>query len=241
MPVLRTLTMVLLLWGSALAQLSPIPEWFLSGKNRISYQIGLDREVFYAGHASGRIHCLRDCDAFGTIMQSISAAEYAGRRMRFSAWVRAERGGKPRLWMRVDGEGNRLLAFDNMDKRANGGSFDWRQQAIVLDVPLSAVSINVGLILDSKGAAWMDDAVLEAVDWNTKLTGSQHVSLPRNQRIPLEQAPPPPAGETKSDTSSIFAGIADAQAKDPAHASSPNPRRLANGDFEMTQGAGRDR
>jgi hypothetical protein len=209
------------------AQRSAVPGWVLSGMNRFSYGIGIDRETFHSGAAAGRIHCIEHCDSFGTLMQRISAADYLSRRVRFSAWVKATPGGKPRVWMRVDGPGGKVLAFDNLDNRAKRGPFDWTQQTIVLEVPASAVSIYFGLILDGKGAAWLDDAALEIVDGKTRLTGSQFVAITKHERESVSRA----TETVQPDSGSILGGIAQVQAGDPAFPTSA-AGRIVNPGFE---------
>jgi hypothetical protein len=103
-------------------------------------------------------------------MQSIKADEYLGRRVRLSAWVKASDAGKPRIWMRVDGQNGETIAFDNLENRSKSGSFDWTLQQIVLDVDKHAALINFGLIVQDRGRAWMDDVVLEVVDRKVKTT-----------------------------------------------------------------------
>jgi AraC family transcriptional regulator len=155
---------------AAFAQVSKVPGWLLSGMNRQAFTIDVDRTVHYTGHASATIRCAqKHCSDFGTLMQTFKAAKYLGRRVRLSAWVKAERAGRASIWMRVDGVDSQL-AFDNMQRRAAHGTFDWRQQQIVLDVPDDAATINYGLILESHGQAWVDDFAFEIVDRHVKST-----------------------------------------------------------------------
>ena len=168
---------LLLLACAAVAQTGPIPEWFLSGMNRTQFGVKLDREVSHGGSASARIECFaKRCETFGTLMQTIKADAYVGQRIRLSAWVKAVDAGQPRIWMRVDGDEGDTLAIDNMDGRAKSGSFDWRQMQIVLNVGKNAALINYGVILESRGMAWIDDVTIEAVDRTVKTTGMSHVT-----------------------------------------------------------------
>ena len=128
-----------------------------------------------------------------------------------------------------------MFAFDNMDNRAKGGPFDWRQEVIVLDVPESAAYIYFGLILDGNGTARLDDAVLELVDWKTKLTGSQFVEVARRELAPAEgrRASPPTVNAEPDSTDSILRGIARAQSSEPAfRISGTDDHHLVNAGFE---------
>jgi len=92
------------------------------------------------------------------MVQCIDPADCAGRRMRFSAYVRA-RDVKDwaGLWMRVDGAGGcgTALAFDNMNARPIKGSRDWARYEVVLDVAKDAKSICLGLLLQGPGKVWL--------------------------------------------------------------------------------------
>jgi hypothetical protein len=103
-------------------------------------------------------------------MQSIAADEYRGRRVRFSADVRAAAISKwAGLWMRVDGPprgGSQLpptLAFDNMQGRPISGTREWRRYEVVLDVADDARWISFGILLSGPGEAWMDSLGFEVV------------------------------------------------------------------------------
>lgn len=114
-----------------------------------------------------------------TLLQSIRATNYRGKRVRFSAWVKplgvadASYAG---LWMRVDGPGL-LLAFDNMMDRPVIGSGDWRQISIVLDVPQNALGIALGMLFNAHSTLLMDDMRLEVVGAEVATT-SPNVSQP---------------------------------------------------------------
>jgi len=153
------------------AQVSPVRGWFLSGANARAYEVVLDRETYRGGSASAMIRCRqRRCSNFATLMQTIQADEYLEHRIRFSGWVKATKGGAPRLWMRIDGASGETLAFDNMDNRSKPGPFDWRYLEIVLDVEKPAALINFGLINDGNGSAWVDDMTLEVVQGKSRST-----------------------------------------------------------------------
>ena len=74
---------------------------------------------------------------------------FRGKRLRLSAFLKAEDvGGAATLWLRVDAERGRVVAFDNMEARqsvgALSGTTDWLKRSIVLDVPAEAVTVNFG-------------------------------------------------------------------------------------------------
>ena len=116
-------------------------------------------------------------------MQTIRADEFRGHRVRLAAWVKSDHAGSANLWMRIDGFAatggfapnsgyqNKTLDFDNMHDRQMTGTKNWKYQEVVLDVPLSAATVNFGLILEGGGQAWVDDMILEVVTKRVRHTG----------------------------------------------------------------------
>ena len=74
------------------------------------------------------------------------------------------------MWMRIDGESNKLLGFDNMQDRAIKGNTDWNKYVIVLDVPVSSKTILFGVLLTGEGKVWFDNFELKEVDKSVQLT-----------------------------------------------------------------------
>ncbi|HEY0512772.1 MAG TPA: erythromycin esterase family protein [Thermoanaerobaculia bacterium] len=108
---------------------------------------------------------------FGVATQQFPAAEAAGKKIRFSGFIRTERvnatDGYAGLWWRVDGENGAQLAFDNMAKRGPHGTTPWTRYEIDLDVPATAKQIVFGALLVGDGTAWFDDLRIETggVPW----------------------------------------------------------------------------
>jgi hypothetical protein len=169
------------------AQSTKVPGWFLAGSNRTSFAINVDGDVQHSGKASANLRCTeKRCPGFGVLMQTFSALEYRGRRLRVSAWVKAVKTEKANIWMRVDG-GDATLTFDNMNSRQAHGTFDWRRQEIVLDVPDDGLTINYGLTLIGNGQAWVDDFVFEIVDKRVRSTNMMHQPTPIQSRMTREK------------------------------------------------------
>jgi hypothetical protein len=147
-----------------------VPGWFLSGPRMQAFRIGVDREVHFGGGASGRLASTEKGSGAGTIMQSVSADAYRGKRMRFSAVVRTrDLDGWTGLWMRID-RPDRRPAFDNMQQRPLRGTTEWTRVEVVLDVALDATAIQLGLLQDGNGTSWIDEASLEPVGKEVAVT-----------------------------------------------------------------------
>jgi hypothetical protein len=138
------------------AALEPLPRaWRMTGGRAAEYEAGL---LPGAANDGDRIAQLRlrpavaEPSGFGAFVQSIAALRYLGRRVSFSAMVKAtEVTGWAGLWLRVDGP-NGVLVIDNMEDRALRGTTDWVQAAIVLDVSDQARVILFGALLSGAGA-----------------------------------------------------------------------------------------
>jgi hypothetical protein len=103
-------------------------------------------------------------------MQTFSAANYLGRRLRFSGGLKAvDVEGWAGLWMRVDGpRGSEPLAFDNMENRPLKGSRDWQRHEIV---PAHARAIALVVRLVGRGEVLVADFGLESMSDDVPTTG----------------------------------------------------------------------
>ena len=155
----------------------PTP-WFGGSSRTDLYQVGMDIGIRRTGNAAvflrSRTNAITET-SFATIAQSFSAVAYRGKRIRYSGFVRVDSvtGIGAGLWMRVDGP-TATLGFDNMISygRPILGTDDWRQYDIVLDVPVDAVGITVGVLFQGRGTTRLDDAKVEIVNAGVATTGS---------------------------------------------------------------------
>lgn len=135
---------------------------------------------------------------YGTFMQVFGAQGYRGKRLRFSAMVRAKDvAGWAGLWMRVEGtDPKQPLGFDNMQSRALVGTLGCRRYDVVLDVPKEATTIMAGLLLSGTGQAWLDGVRFEVVDTNVAVTDllSTH-SVGARPAASSSDADAPPRGQ----------------------------------------------
>lgn len=149
--------------------------WQKNGERAEGYAVGLDRSQPHVKPVSAYIKSIvPDAPGFGGFMQSISAEDYRGKRVRFSAWIKTEAIERSaNVWMRVDGLsglGSRVLAFDNLQGRAPKGTTDWKNYAVVLDVPNEAEGIYFGFFIAGEGQAWFNDPKFEIVDQTVPTT-----------------------------------------------------------------------
>ncbi len=132
--------------------------WQLWGDNPSGYTISFDPLVKQGGSGSSSLASIApDASGFGTLARTTAAGSYRGTRVRMTGVVKAESVGDwAGLWMRVDGAGDKVLSFDNMQGRPITGTHDWQEYAIVLDVPQDSTAISFGVLLSGAGHVWLN-------------------------------------------------------------------------------------
>lgn len=147
--------------------------WSRTGGHRENYFLTADSKVKHGGRSSATLiskNAASD-DGYGSMKQEIRADEYRGKRLRYSGYLKTEALARhAALWMRVEGEDGKILAFDNMESRPVKGTSGWKKYEIVLDVSADAQHIALGALFEGKGQIWVDDLKLEVVDKNTAST-----------------------------------------------------------------------
>jgi hypothetical protein len=162
---------------SAGALCAAVPHgWYLAGSKPQNYQSGVD-DAQYNGH---RVVYLRAStptpDGFGTLMQDFRADNYVGKRVRFSAMLKADNVANwAGLWMRIDKNDSassppKTLVIDNMHDRPVKGTEDWKNYQVVLDVPNDATGIFFGVVLNGSGNVLMSEVKVETVGLDVATT-----------------------------------------------------------------------
>jgi beta-lactamase regulating signal transducer with metallopeptidase domain len=153
--------------------------WFLAGSKPANYRTGVDKQMLRAGLPSAYLlSSVQDADGFGTLMQSIGASQYAGKRVRLRGWIRArDVTNWAGLWMRID-KGQAMVGFDNMRNRAIRGTRQWKIYDVVLNVPTDATGISFGTLLAGPGEVWLNDLKFEVVGQDVPTTAEASDSAP---------------------------------------------------------------
>lgn len=164
----------------------PPSGWFMAGSSPGNYRAGVDKVTTQNGHPSAYLRsAVPVTGGFGTLMQTISATEYTGKRVRLHACVRArDIRDWAGMWMRVDRE-RTMVAFDNMQNRPIEGSEEWTAHDVVLDVPADATSISLGILLSGTGEVWMSDLRFEAVSQAVPVTSPGNSAAPQLAAHPV--------------------------------------------------------
>ena len=153
--------------------------WLLAGSNPDNYETGVDPQASYHGSPSAYLKAKQSTvEGFGTLMQDFSAGQYAGKRVRLRASIKAEEVADwAGLWMRVD-KGSAVLSFDNMVDRPIKGTTGWRNYEVVLDVPQDATGIAFGILLNESGSVWLNNVQFDGVGVDVPTTAKAPARLP---------------------------------------------------------------
>lgn len=160
--------------------------WFRTGSAPEQYEMTVQAATAGNARLSVVLKSKADADSskFGTLMQQFQAAEYRGKAIRFGANVKArDVTGSGQLWMRVDDENGKVIAFDNMDSRAIRGTTDWTRVEVILPVAATAQVISFGTMMKGKGEFAMTDVEINAVPNSTPSTAQ------RSQVFPMPAKP----------------------------------------------------
>lgn len=180
--------------AARLAEKSPVPSkidvpegWFLTGKSNYNFTGGIDQSETHRGRPVFflRNEVDRGMDASNaTLMQAVNAEPYAGKRVRYSGWLRCENLlGSATIWLRAESQ-NAMVAFNNLETlRSNGalkGSAGWSYREIVLDIPDHTKTLSFGFYLNGPGEARFSGLDLQIVGADVPLTASPEREAPTN-------------------------------------------------------------
>jgi hypothetical protein len=130
----------------------------------VSYRFTLDSETRRSGKRSMRIENVGK-EPFGAFEQSLSVAPHAGRKLRFSGWLKTDgaNAGGAVLVMVAEHSSGGIVAHNFMAGSEVKGTRDWQRYSIVLSIPAYASGLRVGVMLLGAGTVWFDDAELEVL------------------------------------------------------------------------------
>ena len=159
--------------------------WVKSGKSPRLYRAGVDRASNAAWIESlPEVAAAVREDDYCTLMQSVDAAAYRGKRLRLVAQLKTEAAlGTGTVWLRIDGPSG-SLRFENIhghgdDSGPLTGSTAWQERSIVLDVPEASASLHDGFFVQGVGRCLCRGFRLGEVDDSVPLSTPEGRTLPR--------------------------------------------------------------
>ncbi len=152
-----------------------LPSFDTSNYRLVSSSTGVysgDRTVDAAGTATITIKANANAnpESYGTLAYKMDATKYQGDHIAVSGEISTAAATSGQFWMRVDDADGKALRFDNMANRALRGDVTWTPFKIVLDVPIAARTIYLGLILTGTGSASARDIRFGPVSKDTPTT-----------------------------------------------------------------------
>jgi hypothetical protein len=163
-----------------------LPEgWYKAGKSPRLYNTRLDQEKGSTVLITAKpelLHEIRE-DDFCTVMQSVDADPFKGKRIRLAGELRTEDASTgATIWFRVDSAKGTLL-FDNLElQRPEGplvGTQGWSERSVVFDIPAEALSLHYGFFLKGTGKCWSRKFSLNEVDGSVPTSRRKGPVLPR--------------------------------------------------------------
>lgn len=143
--------------------------WLRSGRSPKLYRLGVD-QALGAAWVESKVELSAEIteEDFCTLMQSVDAASFRGKRMQLRTSLKAEGiDGGVTLWFRVDGPLG-SLRFENLERYETGGPLsgdtDWSERQITLDIPEEATTLNYGFFLRGRGKGLARGFQLAEVD-----------------------------------------------------------------------------
>lgn len=144
--------------------------WFKTGKSPHLYDSRIDDRNGSAILIAPKPEMLHEVrrDDFCTVMQSVDAEPFKGKRIRLAGELRTENAVTgATIWFRVDGAKGPLL-FDNLELRYPDGPLvgtqGWNERSVVFDIPEEALSLHYGFFLKGTGKCWSRKFSLNEVD-----------------------------------------------------------------------------
>jgi hypothetical protein len=155
--------------------------WFKSGSKSESYKIATDSIIFQSGKKSVSIASLdSSIEGFETIMQSCSARNFLGTRIKMTGYIKSENVADwAGMWLRIDSKTpGESLGFDNMQDRPIIGNSDWTKCEIVMDVPAESITLKFGALISGTGKIWFDNVTFEILDNASPKISNELNSMP---------------------------------------------------------------
>jgi hypothetical protein len=161
------------------------PGWSLRGVHLGEYSGGIDPEETYRGKPVFWLRNATESTGGAALQQDIIADRYAGQRVRFSGWMRADAVDHIATIAlgAFDTLGHFIFYYDLENLAVNGalrGNVGWSWRDIVKDIPAEATSLMIEFALRGRGEARFADLKLEIVGPEVPETRNTDRDAPAN-------------------------------------------------------------
>lgn len=156
---LTFLTMILAVLSVTNLFAGSMPDgWNTKEKNVGTYEIGIDKDVFFSKPHSYFVKSLKNGltnNDYGILSQAISSEKYKGKRIKFTASIKANIQGSAYFFADL------LGLIGNFEPIIN--KKDWNKISLIIYVPQESKIINFGISLYGSGQVWVDDINIETI------------------------------------------------------------------------------
>jgi hypothetical protein len=141
-----------------------IPAWDIHGHGSKSYSYRIAEAGAHGGKAFLEAKSIEgEAPLVFSAAQNIAAAPYAGKRVRFRAFLKTE-GVEKEAGLSMEVGGKSAWTRTSTSGRGVKGKMDWQPLEIVIDVPADAEILGLGVELGGAGTFGVDDISVEIVD-----------------------------------------------------------------------------
>jgi hypothetical protein len=159
--------------------------WYLTGRSNYGYTGGIDKAETHRGQSVFFLRNERHERGTAALGQFVSAKPYAGKRVRYSAWLRCENVlNSAGISIFITDDRDHVLDVRGLETRTLGGSLKattgWSQRDIVIDIPDIAHELQFGFYLYGTGEARFSGIALEVVGNDVPTSAPQAHDTPQN-------------------------------------------------------------
>lgn len=163
-PVIEATVLVQEPEGQLIVEIDPY-DWNLAGNTSGNHEKGVDTSVTYEGKPAAYIKSTSPGVTTDAQLSKLWSAEgYAGKHIRFSAYVMSQNvQDMAGLWLQLDSGADRVPVFDGVQNRPVEGTTGWQKYSLTAEVPQDATHMPLGLLLYGEGQVWIADARIEVL------------------------------------------------------------------------------
>src|SRR5262249_45718160 len=145
--------------------------WLLTAPITDKFEASSDAKVTFRGKPSARLQSDVMRADLASLVQTIDADQYRGKRIRYSTFAKTKRvEGWTGAWIRIDSRHNEFRSYEDTHNVNLQGDHDWTALTLVVDVPEDARSIDLGLSQEGSGTSWFGPVSVETVENNVRTT-----------------------------------------------------------------------
>jgi hypothetical protein len=144
------------------------------------FEAGQEKVEGAAGNATF-IHAMKDGSATrqtAELVLPLPGEAYHGKRLRFTTRLKLEAVDRATCAMELRGKDDKALAISEGELR--GGTSDWRDCAVVMQVPDNVASVRLRFYMLGNGKVWSDGFNIEEVSADVPATPRLNSNLQRN-------------------------------------------------------------